>query len=140
MPLKIVVEGALSIALSVVLSYFKLFTLPQGGSVSLAFLPLLIFSFRRGARRGVFVSAITGLLHFFLGGYSVHPIQVLLDYPVAYGLIGLAGLFPKSWWTGVICGCFGNFAAYVISGVVFFASYAPKGTNVWLYSIVYNGT
>lgn len=139
-PLRILVEGALSIALAVVLSYFKLFSMPQGGSVSLTLLPLLIFAFRNGWRYGIFVGAVTGLLRLMLGGYVVHPLQALLDYPVASGLIGIAGFFPREKWLGVLCACFANFAATVLSGVVFFASYAPEGTNIWLYSILYNGS
>lgn len=139
-PLKILVEGALSIALAVVLSYFKLFSMPQGGSVSLTLLPLLVFSFRSGWRYGIFVGAVTGLLRLMLGGYVVHPLQALLDYPVASGLVALAGFFPGKKWLGVLCACFANFTAAVLSGVVFFASYAPAGTNVWLYSILYNGS
>ena len=139
-PLRILVEGALSIALAVVLSYFKLFSMPQGGSVSLTLLPLLIFAFRNGWRYGIFVGAVTGLLRLMLGGYVVHPLQALLDYPVASGLIGIAGFFPREKCLGVLCACFANFAAAVLSGVVFFASYAPEGTNIWLYSILYNGS
>ena len=139
-PLRILVEGALSIALAVVLSYFKLFSMPQGGSVSLTLLPLLIFAFRNGWRYGIFVGAVTGLLRLMLGGYVVHPLQALLDYPVASGLIGIAGFFQREKWLGVVSACFANFAAAVLSGVVFFASYAPEGTNIWLYSILYNGS
>ena len=139
-PLRILVEGALSIALAVVLSYFKLFSMPQGGSVSLTLLPLLIFAFRNGWRYGIFVGAVTGLLRLMLGGYVVHPLQALLDYPVASGLVGIAGFFQREKWLGVVSACFANFAAAVLSGVVFFASYAPEGTNIWLYSILYNGS
>lgn len=139
-PLKVLVEGALTIALSIVLSYLKLFSMPQGGSVSLAFLPLLVFSFRNGAKYGLLTGAVTGLVRLLLGGYVVHPVQALLDYPIASAAIGLAGFFPGKKWLGILTGCFANFAAAVLSGVVFFASYAPAGTNVWLYSIVYNGT
>ncbi|MDO5116210.1 MAG: energy-coupled thiamine transporter ThiT [Synergistaceae bacterium] len=139
-PLKVLVEGALSAALAVALSYFKLFSMPQGGSVSLTLLPLLIFSFRNGARYGIFAGAVTGLLRLMLGGYVVHPLQALLDYPAASALIGLAGFFPHRKWLGVLCACSANFAAAVLSGVIFFSSYAPEGTNVWLYSAVYNGS
>lgn len=137
-PLKILVEGALTIALSVVLGYFKLFSMPQGGSVNLSFLPLLIFSFRNGPKYGVLTGAVTGIVRLMLGGYIVHPVQALLDYPVANALVGLAGYFPDKKWLGVLVGCAANLAAAVLSGVVFFASYAPAGTNVWVYSTVYN--
>lgn len=139
-PLKILVEGALSIALSVVLSYFKLFAMPQGGSISLASLPLLLFAVRNGGRYGIMVGTLTGLLKLLMGGYVVHPAQALLDYPVAYAMYGLAGFFPSKKWLGVAAAFAGNFVAAVLSGVIFFASYAPAGTNVWLYSAVYNGS
>ena len=139
-PTKVLVEGALSIALSIALSYFKLFTMPQGGSVSLKLLPLIVFAFRHGPRYGVLVCVTAGALRLLLGGYVVHPLQALLDYPVASGLIGIAGFFPHKKWLGVICSCFASFCAAVLSGVVFFASYAPEGASVWLYSIGYNAS
>lgn len=139
-PTRILVEGALTAALSVVLGYFKLFSMPQGGSVNLSFLPLIIFSFRHGPKYGMTTGAVTGLIRLMLGGYIVHPVQALLDYPVANALIGLAGYFPEKKWLGVAVGCFANFAAAVLSGVIFFGSYAPAGTNVWIYSIVYNAS
>ena len=139
-PLRILVEGALCIALSIALSFIKLFSLPQGGSVSLSMLPLFIFAFRRGGISGITAGAITGILHLFLGGYVVHPVQALLDYPVASAAIGLAGFFRGNKIAGLACGTLSNMLSSVISGVIFFASYAPKGMNVWVYSIIYNGS
>lgn len=139
-PLKVLVEGALCIALSVALSYVKLFALPQGGSVSLSLLPLFIFAFRRGGPYGLLAGAITGALHIFLGGYVVHPVQAVLDYPAAYAAVGLAGFFPEKKLAGIAVGTSAELLAYVLSGVVFFAEYAPKGMNVWLYSLLYNAS
>jgi thiamine transporter len=139
-PLKVLVEGALCIALSVALSYVRLFSLPQGGSVSLSMLPLFIFALRRGGGYGVLAGVVTGLLHLFLGGYVVHPVQALLDYPIASGALGLAGFFPRRKPLGLAVGTLASMLSYVLSGVVFFASYAPKGMNVLLYSLLYNGS
>jgi len=139
-PLKVLVEGALCIALSIALSYVRLFSLPQGGSVSLSMLPLFIFALRRGGGCGMLAGAVTGLLHLFLGGYVVHPVQALLDYPIASGALGLAGFFQSKKILGIAVGTLCNMMCSVLSGVIFFASYAPKGMNVLLYSLMYNGS
>jgi len=70
----------------------------------------------------------------------VHPVQFLLDYPVAFGALGLAGLFRGTPWLGVVVGGAGRFVAHFLSGVVFFAQYAPRGTSPWTYSAAYNGS
>lgn len=137
---KTIVEGALCVGLSIALSMFKLFAMPQGGSVSLSMLPLLIFALRHGGPAGVTAGFACGLLRLFIDPYIVHPIQALLDYPVASAAVGLAGFFPRSMYLGIAVGMLSCLFANVLSGAVFFASYAPEGTNVWLYSTIYNGT
>lgn len=139
-PLKVTIEASLCIALSTALSYFKLFTMPQGGSVSLAMLPIFIFALRRGGVYGLLAGAVTGLIHLLLGGYVVHPLQALLDYPMAYAALGLAGFFGTKKIAGITAGALANLACAVASGVIFFSSYAPAGTNVWLYSLAYNAS
>ena len=139
----IIVEGALCAALSVVLGYLTLFRMPQGGSINLELLPLFIFSYRHGWKWGIEVGALAGLLSLMLSGYVVHPIQAVLDYPLACGMLGLSGLWRKNTTAlviGTIIAGLACFSCNVISGVVFFASYAPKGTNVLVYSMVYNGS
>lgn len=93
--------AALSIALSFVLSYVKMFEMPQGGSVTLAsMLPIMLFSAAYGVGPGLLAGAAYGLLQYLQGGWFVHPIQFLLDYPLAFALIGLAGLYkhlPQKW-------------------------------------------
>ena len=138
----VLVEGALCIALSVVLSYLRLFRMPQGGSVNLELVPLILFAWRRGLYWGTGAGVLTGVLNLLLGGYIVHPVQAILDYPAAYGAMGLAALFPKPQLRllGLVVATFVQFACHVLSGVIFFASYAPEGTNPWVYSAVYNGS
>jgi len=92
---KIMVEGALAAAMTVALSYVKLWEMPQGGSITLEAIPLLVFSLRRGVRPGIGAGAIAGLLQLLLGGYIVHPVQAVLDYPLAFAVLGLAGTFRK---------------------------------------------
>jgi thiamine transporter len=137
---KIMVEGALAAALTVALSYVKLWEMPQGGSITLEAIPLLVYSLRRGVRSGVGAGAVAGLLQLLLGGYIVHPVQAVLDYPLAFAALGLAGVFKKPLWAGTVLGSLARFACHVLSGAVFFGSYAPKGTNVWIYSLTYNGS
>jgi len=134
------VEGALCVALSVALSMFKLFKMPQGGSVSMTTLPLLIFALRNGCFAGASAGFTAGIIRLFLGAYIVHPLQALLDYPVALAAIGLAGIFQRNIYLGVVTGMAGCLISYTLSGVIFFASYAPEGTNALLYSIIYNAT
>ena len=84
--------------------------------------------------------AVTGLLHILLGGYIVHPVQALLDYPIASGALGLAGFFGDKKLLGIITSASMNLLSSILSGVIFFASYAPKGVNVLLYSLAYNSS
>lgn len=137
---KIIVEGALCVGLSAAFSMFRIFQMPQGGDISLTMLPLLVFALRRGGGPGMAAGFASGILRLFLGAYIVHPAQALLDYPLASAAVGLAGFFPGSIYLGIAVGMLACLSSYVLSGVIFFSSYAPEGANVWLYSIIYNGT
>lgn len=139
------VETAVMIAAAVALSYIRLFKMPQGGSVTLgSMVPILLISLRHGTRWGVTAGVLTGLIQYLQDPYMAHPIQFLLDYPIAFGLLGLAGLARgRSWVVAAWLAPFalgGRFLAHVTAGAVFFAEYAPAGQNPWLYSIIYNGS
>ncbi|MDR2780334.1 MAG: energy-coupled thiamine transporter ThiT [Synergistaceae bacterium] len=137
------VEGALCVALSVVFSNFKLFSLPQGGSVTLEMAPLLYFSYKYGYKWGVPAGAMSGLLQMLMGGYVAHPAQAVLDYPAAFACMGIGGVFGQSGKgaaAGTALAAIARMACHVLSGVIFFASYAPEGQNVWIYSLVYNAS
>lgn len=137
-------------ALAAVLSLIKV-KLPHllyGGSVSLHLVPIFVVSLRRGLRPGLAVGTSYGLLNFLITPYFVHPLQVLLDYPVAFAAVGLAGL-ARSIGTGsvalaaiggVLTGSAGRLAAHFASGVVYFSHLAPEGTAVWAYSLAYNSS
>jgi thiamine transporter len=137
---KTLVEGALCVALSVVFSSFKLFAMPQGGSVTLDMAPLLYFAYRRGFKWGVAAGVMSGLLQMSLFGYIVHPAQAFLDYPLAFACIGVAGLLKSRPVVGAVLAGTGRCLCGIISGVIFFASYAPEGQSPWVYSTVYNAT
>jgi len=141
---KVLAEGTVVIALTVILKDFlpPIYHLPQGGSVSAAsMVPLIWFSLRRGLRSGIEAGAVYGLVHMALpGSYVVDPAQALLDYPIAFAALGLAGMFKKYPFLGVTVGIFGRFLAHFVSGVVFFAIYAPAGMHPIVYSALYNGS
>jgi thiamine transporter len=137
------VEGALCVALSVVFSNLKLFSLPQGGSVTLEMAPLLYFSYKYGYKWGIPAGAMSGLLQMLMGGYIAHPVQAVLDYPAAFACMGLGGVFGqngKGVAAGTVLAAIARLACHILSGVIFFASYAPEGQNVWIYSLVYNAS
>ena len=137
---KLIAETVTFVALATVLSFIKIFSLPQGGSVTAAsMVPILWLALRRGSKVGLFGATLYGVVQFALGPYIYHPAQVLLDYPIAFGLLGVAGFFQKRTFIGVSLGIFGRFFAHFLSGIIFFASYAPEGMNPAIYSAVYNG-
>jgi len=140
---KVIAEAVDVIALTFVLKDLlpPIYHLPQGGSVTVAgMVPLFWFALRRGWRPGIFTGGVYGLVHVALGGYVVSPVQALLDYPLAFAAIGLAGFFKKYPLLGVGVGTFGRFFFHFISGIVFFWMYAPAGMNAAVYSAIYNGS
>jgi thiamine transporter len=140
---KVIAEGAVAVALSVILKDIlpPIIRLPQGGSVSAAgMVPLFWFSLRYGLRAGLEIGAVYGLVHMALGGHLVNPVQAILDYPLAYAALGLSGLFREHPIVGVGAGIFGRFIFHFVSGIIFFAVYAPQGMNPALYSAIYNGS
>jgi thiamine transporter len=102
--------------------------------------PILWFSLRRGPKLGLVAGVIYGLVQLALGPYIFHPLQVLLDYPIAFGLLGIAGFFKKYPIIGVSFGILARFLAHFISGVVFFAIFTPEGMHPAIYSAIYNGS
>lgn len=144
--LRRLVETAVMIAAAVALSYVKLWHMPQGGSVTLgSMVPILLIALRYGSGWGITAGVLNGILQYLVDPYPItHPAQFLLDYPIAFGLLGLAGLASRAkWWVGAIMGpiaLVGRMAAHVIAGAIFFAEYAPAGQSPWLYSIIYNGS
>ncbi|ACZ18512.1 energy-coupled thiamine transporter ThiT [Thermanaerovibrio acidaminovorans] len=140
---RMLTEGAVAAALSLALSFLKVFQMPQGGSITLEMVPLLAFAAMRGVRAGAMCGATSGLLQMMLNGYVVNPVQAVLDYPLAFGLLALGGLQTrdlKGTALAMILAGLARLTCHVLSGVIFFASFAPEGSNVWVYSITYNAT
>lgn len=136
-------ELAAAVALAVVCGFIKVWEMPQGGSISLAMLPILIVAFRRGAFSGMAVGAVYGVISLAMSGVVYHPMSILLDYVLAFAMVGTAGFFGKSMPSvilGTVVGVMGRFACSFISGAVIFASYAPPGQSPWVYSFVYQAS
>jgi thiamine transporter len=131
--------AALAIVLGLICKALPLPRLPYGGSITLESIPILYVALWRGWRPGVQTGLLCGLLQLLLDAHIYHPIQVLLDYPVAFGLLGFAPLVGYAV-PGILLACTFRFAAHLTSGIVFFGSYAPEGTSVWLYSATYNAS
>ena len=140
--------AAVCIAMSFALSYITLWKMPQGGSITLAsLLPLMLYSYMFGVKKGVFAGLIYGFLQAVQDPWLIHAAQFLLDYPVAFAAIGLAGMFrnvkafenkPQLGFAlgGVIASVF-RYLSHLFSGVFAFSEYATSD-NVWLYSLGYN--
>ena len=143
--------AAVCIAMSFALSYLALVHMPYGGSVTVAsLLPLMIYSYMFGVRKGVFAGAVYGLLQVIQDPWILHPAQLLLDYPIAFAGIGLAGMFRNvpafkktpqvAFLLGALVGSAFRYLAHLFSGVFAFGQLAGKyGFNSdWLYSLTYN--
>jgi len=141
-PTKTLTEVIALVALAGVLEYVSGFLplqMPEGGRVTLAaMVPIFFVAARRGPRIGILAGVAFGLVVLVEEPFIYHPVQVLLDYPLAFGALGLAGFFRNSPILGVAVGIGGRFLCHFISGLVFFATYAPAGMNPALYSAIYN--
>jgi thiamine transporter len=135
-----IAESGIFVGLAVVLNLLSLGQLPNGGRISLEMLPIFYISFRRGAKIGMLSGGVLGIILLVIDPKFVHPVQVILDYLLPNILVGTAGFFPQKIWLGILFGGLGRFVCHFISGIVFFGAFAPAGTPVWLYSLIYNAS
>jgi thiamine transporter len=152
---RVLVEIALTVALSAVLSMVAV-RMPinfAGGTISLSMVPIFVLALRRGVGPGIVAGVLFGCTDYFIEPFFVAPVQVVLDYLIAFGALGIAGFgsaaYRKAAATSpskavavavpfILLGGLARFAAAWTSGVVFFGANAPAGQPVWLYSVVYN--
>ena len=138
---RMLVYISLMLALTILLQQVRLYHFPQGGSVTLgSMLPIILLTFRYGAPVGMFAGFVFGLINIILDPFILHPIQVLFDYPLPWMAAGLAAIFKQNFIASTILVFAGKFICHVISGVVFFASYAPEGTSPIIYSLTVNAS
>ena len=150
------VECAIMIALGTVLSMLPLVEMPYGGSITVAsMLPLVILSYRHGAKYGLLSGGIYAVLQLLLGlknlsyvttWYSVVAV-ILLDYIIAFTLIGGAGIVKRF----VKGGANALFLGALLVSVLRYGSHVIAGATVWAgisiptgatlaYSLGYNAT
>ena len=144
-------EGAIMVALAFVLSFVKLWQLPNGGSLTPAMFPILLYAHRWGVGRGLGAGFVFGLLQLIYdSAYAWGWQSMVLDYLLAFPPLGLAGLFRgKAWgiFPGTLVGCLGRYLVHHLSGITIYRIIEPTaipglGTydNPHLYSLVYNGS
>ena len=145
---KNIAYAGVCLALSFALSYVRLFRMPDDGSITFAsMLPLMFYSYVFGVRRGVYVGVIYGVMQFIQSPSAYQPMQVLLDYPIAFSAIGLTGIAKKFKFLNgsmvaeivvgiAIAGIF-RYISHVLSG--YFVYYNPDSEfGAFGYSLMYN--
>lgn len=134
-------SSGLMLAMAVILTAFPFYRMPNGGSVTLGgMLPLFFISFAYGPEVGMLAGFAYSLMNLVMAPYILHPVQVLFDYPLLFMALGLAGCFPRHHMAGITAAVAVRLFFHFLSGVVFFGSYAPAGTSIYLYSFVTNLT
>lgn len=145
---KAIAFSGVALALATIIAAFiKLPSLPLGGSITLfSMLVICFIGYCYGPVVGITASVAFGVLQFIIGPYVVHPLQVLLDFPLAFGALGLSGFFHNAkngLIKGYLVGVLGRFIVHCISGVIFYTAYVGSfGGDVaaiWT-GIVYNMT
>ena len=136
--------SALLVALSIILNQLVIFRMPQGGSITaFSMVPIALCAYFFGVRKGLMAGMCVGLIDLIFNPYVIHPIQLLLDYPLAFGALAFGGMFAakknglvKGYAFGVLC----RYICAVLSGIIFFGEYAPEGFNAVTWSVWYNFT
>lgn len=133
---------AMAITLGTVLSNIKLFEFPTGGSITLlSMLVICLPGYFFGLGAGLLTGVAYGVLQLLIDPYVLYPMQLVVDYLLAFGALGLSGLFTNAkngMIKGYITAVLGRFVFAVISGWIFFGSYAWEGWDPLPYSLAYN--
>ena len=143
---KQLVFSGVAMALALVTSEIKFARLPMGGSITLfSMLFVVLIGYWYGAKAGLLTGFAYGLLQFVLDPVFYSPWQLLVDYPLAFGALGLSGFFnnkKQGLFIGYIVAILGRYAFAVLSGIIFFSAYAPTQTTAGIlaYSFSYNAT
>jgi thiamine transporter len=140
---KSIVFAGLALALAIVTSNIKILKLPMGGSITLmSMLFICLIGYWYGIKVGLMTSIAYAFLQLIIDPYIISLPQMLLDYMLAFGALGLSGLFSKSKHgliKGYALGVIGRYICSTLSGVIFFGMYAPETMSPLTYSLAYNG-
>lgn len=152
-------ESAIMIALAVALcevSALLPWPFLQGGSITLfGMVPIIIIAYRHGTKQGLLTALVFAVIEMMFGfknfayvtGIGAYIILALTDYILAFGVMGLGGIFKGRFGGkqrselavgGALC-CFLRFCCHFISGIVIWGGYCPEDEAVWVYSLTYNG-
>jgi thiamine transporter len=154
---RIIAEIAVFVALAFVIEllFSVIPGMQQGGRISISLLPIIVIAWRRGVFPGVIAGLVFAWLNSMLDGFNQgwfitfesFVISMLLDYVLAFALVGFAGLVRVKGTDNIVffgiaifIGYFIRFSMHFISGIVVFGIYAPDGQSPWIYSLIYNGT
>lgn len=149
-------ESAVMLALTLILSYFKLLDLPYGGSITLcSMLPPILIAYRQGMLWGFGIGIANGVLQLLMGmntlSYATSAAAavaiILLDYIIAFAVCGFGGIFKKLFKTqtvqivsGTALVCVLRYICHVISGCTVWAGLSIPDAEALVYSIAYNAT
>jgi thiamine transporter len=137
---QVLAEIAIFTALAVVLTIIPpIFEMPQGGSITLVMIPSIWLALRRGLKVGIATGILYGVMHLMIKPYTISLFQVLFDYPLAFGVLGLAALFSSKPVLGSSIATAGRFLMHFIAGAVWWAPIYASGANPIVYSTIYNG-
>lgn len=145
---KKIVYGGICISIAFILSYIRLYKMPQGGSITLASMfPIILYSLVFGPVAGIVAGVAYGLLQLIQDLYIVHWAQLLLDYPLAFGCLGLAGIAPKAiknlhvrTTLGICIAIIGRGIMHFLSGYIFFSDSSSTTMGNIIYSLTYNAS
>ncbi|AJG96760.1 energy-coupled thiamine transporter ThiT [Clostridium beijerinckii] len=137
---ELIARIGIALALATILKMLRLYHFPQGGSITLgSMIPVLLIAFIYGPEVGCLTGFLYGVITLILDPYILHPVQVLFDYPLPFTALGLAGFFKQRRLVGVSIAILVRFLCHLISGIVFFGSFAPEGMSPVVYSLLVNG-
>lgn len=146
---KYITYAGVCIATSYALSFVKFLQMPQGGSVTLAsMLPLMLFAYKFGTKKGVLAGFVYGLLQLIQNPVIYHPLQVFMDYMVAFSALGLTGMFRKfnflkdndvaKFALGAFVAGTLRYLCHVVTGIFVFYTWAQEGYTAVAWGFVYN--
>ncbi|MGN1316013.1 MAG: energy-coupled thiamine transporter ThiT [Acutalibacteraceae bacterium] len=149
------VESALMLALSTILAELAVIKFPFGGSVTVfSQVPMVVLSYRYGVKWGVFASLAMAVIQLMFGlenfsyvsGIVAYLILIFADYIIAFGALGLGGMFRNKIKDPAIALTLGGavvsvirFVCHFVSGVTIWGDYSGGAQAVWQYSLEYNG-
>ncbi|MBQ8182819.1 MAG: energy-coupled thiamine transporter ThiT [Clostridia bacterium] len=150
-----IAETAIMLALSTILAELAVVKFPFGGSVTIfSQVPMVVISYRYGVKWGIFSGLTMGVIQMLFGmgnfayvsGIVAYLILIFADYIIAFGSLGLGGMFRNKVKNQALSLALGGavvsvirFICHFISGVTIWGDYSGGAKEVWLYSLEYNG-